>query len=81
MKNSLSRRLFQKYGLPPRGYQWGATSFLPTQGILIAEFSSVYIKWQVVGTTYVSFTEYFLEHWRRSENQSCRVVCTTHDAQ
>ena len=34
MKNSLSRRLFQKYGLPPRGYQWGATSFLPTQGIL-----------------------------------------------
>lgn len=32
MKNSLSRRLFQKYGLPPRGYQWGATSFLPTQG-------------------------------------------------
>lgn len=34
MKNSLSRRLFQKYGLPPRGYQWGATSFLPTQGSL-----------------------------------------------
>ena len=34
MKNSLSRRLFQKYGLPPRGYQWGATSFLPTQGTL-----------------------------------------------
>ena len=33
MKNSLSRRLFQKYGLPPRGYQWGATSFLPTQGM------------------------------------------------
>ena len=36
MKNSLSRRLFQKYGLPPRGYQWGATSFLPTQGMLSA---------------------------------------------
>lgn len=81
MKNSLSRRLFQKYGLPPRGYQWGATSFLPTQGILIAEFSSVDIKWQVVGTIYICFSEDFLKHRGRSENQSCRVVCTAHDTQ
>lgn len=32
-KKGLSRRLYQKYRLPPRGYQKGATSFLYHQGI------------------------------------------------
>lgn len=62
MKNSLSRRLFQKYGLPPRGYQWGATSFLPTQGILnCAENYNITPVQRIQGD--LGKIAYFLSFW------------------